>query len=357
MPPEEWLYHTVKKIEEDSDDLSLENLGEIPEEEEKNEDEEQEKEEDKETEEEESEDSKDEETDEEDDEEEEERIRQRESDQKASRNYDGFTEDEVSLLKKMSNPSFDYVVKRIKERNELSERVAELNKQMEEKGLPQSYYENPNAYLLDPEYQQAEKNINGASQLLAYYQQQLIKIRNGENYQDLEADVNGNLIPIGKAASAEGELEIQNKILRANYQLTKAQDTIESLKSNHEVAFRRQKTQYNEFFRQAFPEFADEEEAKKNSEYVQVMDALKKTRQENNPLGKFLAAMQARLTRVEKENAKLRASSSKKVKQEEQRRRGAPSTRRIAKGKKAKNSDIVDIGDLEEKMGAPIIPI
>ena len=62
-------------------------------------------------------------------------------------------------------------------------------------------------------------------------------------------------------------------------------------------------------------------------------------------------------TRVEKENAKLRASSSKKVKQEEQRRRGAPSTRRIAKGKKSKNSDIVDIGDLEEKMGAPIIPI
>lgn len=71
--------------------------------------------------------------------------------QPAGRDYTGFSQDEVKVLKQMSNEAFEFASKTIKENKELS------------KLKDSTYLQHPDAYTLSPDYRQAQNEIQFAT--------------------------------------------------------------------------------------------------------------------------------------------------------------------------------------------------
>lgn len=105
------------------------------------------------------------------------------------RDYSPFDPDEVKALKKLPNREFSLVApllaKYKTERTELVDlrtKNTELLGQLAGKGIPQSWYEHPQAYTLTPEYGQIASTYNRLSTEQAHYQQQLELAAAGEEW-------------------------------------------------------------------------------------------------------------------------------------------------------------------------------
>ncbi len=120
---------------------------------------------------------------------------------KVASEFEGFTVEEQKVLKKMAPDARKFVVNRLRE----FEQTKEEKKQLEQKltatearigkpNIPLSYYENPNAINLVPEYQQTRASLVTAGQVRDHWDMQLERIRQGEEWQDLidVLDKNGN---------------------------------------------------------------------------------------------------------------------------------------------------------------------
>lgn len=89
------------------------------------------------------------------------------------RDYTGFTDEEQSVLKKMSNNSFAFASKLIKE-----------NKELKSKG-DGIYYQHQQAYTLNPEYQQVQTDSWFAEQEAKYWENQLYAMQEGQEWTPL----------------------------------------------------------------------------------------------------------------------------------------------------------------------------
>jgi len=90
-----------------------------------------------------------------------------------ARDYTGFTDDEVKRLKSMSNEAFDYMAPILKQRKEL------------EALKDTSYLQHPQAYTLHPEYQKVQAEAQYARTEAQAWQEQLVKIKQGEEWSPL----------------------------------------------------------------------------------------------------------------------------------------------------------------------------
>jgi len=107
------------------------------------------------------------------------------------------------FTKQMSKPAREYVAARL---NEILAKEQAINERDEALKLaqqgrtkvPESYYENPYAFTLLPEYHAAAFNVTLAQKVEAHWAEQHRKIANGENWNDIEEvyDKAGNLIDV-----------------------------------------------------------------------------------------------------------------------------------------------------------------
>lgn len=99
----------------------------------------------------------------------------------ATRDYTGYSTEEQTVLKQMSNPAFEYTSKLLKEKKEL------------EKLKGASYLQSPVAYQLDPEFQAKQTEVSFLNQEAEYWKSQLSAIKNGESWKPyLGTDAQGN---------------------------------------------------------------------------------------------------------------------------------------------------------------------
>lgn len=102
---------------------------------------------------------------------------------------------EQQLLNKMSKDAREYVVARFTENKQLAAEVKQAKTQLEEyhkNVLPASYYQNPDAYTLSPEYKSAAVDLQYASYEEQHWTQQAMRMRAGEDVvYDLAYDNNG----------------------------------------------------------------------------------------------------------------------------------------------------------------------
>lgn len=100
-----------------------------------------------------------------------------------TRDYTGFSEDQVKVLKNMSKESFEYVAPILKQQKEL------------EKLKTATYLQHPNAYVLSPEFQQNQQLAYKAQREAAVWEEQLLKMRKGEEWTPpVGIDKDGNFI-------------------------------------------------------------------------------------------------------------------------------------------------------------------
>lgn len=95
--------------------------------------------------------------------------------------YSGFSQEEASALKQMSTGARDFTIKILKERKELSSQTGG------------TYLQHPDAYVLDPQFNELNEDVSYAEKEAMHWQDQLIKAQNGEKWRPVEKwDSKGN---------------------------------------------------------------------------------------------------------------------------------------------------------------------
>lgn len=109
-----------------------------------------------------------------------------------------------AVAKEMSNPAYTEFVKYVQENKTLK-----ADKTIKsENGLPVSYFEHPDSYILSPDFNQATQVIRQADSVLAHWEAQKAKIAAGEDWQDLDVDGNGKII-LGRVHPASEEAKFK----------------------------------------------------------------------------------------------------------------------------------------------------
>lgn len=125
------------------------------------------------------------------------------------------TPHEQQLLNKMAKDAREYVTARFTENKQLAAENKAVKAQMEQyhkNVLPASYYQNPDAYILSPEYKEAATDLQYASYEEQHWTTQAQRIRAGESeVYDLAYDKNGQpqLTKVAVDANNAPYLEVQ----------------------------------------------------------------------------------------------------------------------------------------------------
>lgn len=165
-------------------------------------------------------------------------IAERKAQDAATRDLTGLPDDLVPHFQKdMSRAAFDKVKPIILEHKTLKEKSATQEAELERlrKGaIPDSYYDNPNGFVLDPEYQKAEMAVSQAQAVLEHWQKQYRAVNDGAADFHLAAfDANGNLVTTNKVpAGPTAVTDILAVVNNAQQQMFKVGGKAEALREN-----------------------------------------------------------------------------------------------------------------------------
>jgi hypothetical protein len=201
------------------------------------------------------------------------------------RDYDKDLQPELhAVAKEMSSPAYKEFVKYVQENKALK-----ADKTIKsENGLPVSYFEHPDSYILSPEFNQATQVIRQADSVLAHWEAQKRKIAEGEDWQDLDVDENGKIV-LGRVhpASEEAKFKIGQYIQHVSSKKLEAQRYAGEIKQT----FAAKTQQTTKWLREQedihMPMFKDEKSplwADANEVYKQLPSELK-----HSPLASTLA--------------------------------------------------------------------
>ena len=260
------------------------------------------------------------------------------------RDYSIFNQADVPALKQMSNKAFDVHKKLFLELKELKAKPPE-NKT----GLPDSYYENPRAFMLSPEYDKLVTNVTFADQVATHWKKQEINIRKTGKFEDMTQDAQGNIvIHEPKDATVDDEIRVNKYADWSRDQHNKLQsqleDTTKNFKKRHEDdvgVIQKAEAQY-------FPDY-DKTDHPTQPLQKAIIEALPASFR-SNPVTKLLAKTGAanalyinRIKTLEAELAKLKGIKTDS--------NGAPPTRKsFVPGKPKETAGTFDIFD-KQRLG------
>lgn len=102
---------------------------------------------------------------------------------KVERDYSGFSNEEVSMLKQMSNEAFTYTSKVLKEHKEATKAKNDI------------FLQHPDAHTLSPEFRQIQQDIYFLSKEAQEWSNALAKCVKGEKFKDINGfDQQGNVV-------------------------------------------------------------------------------------------------------------------------------------------------------------------
>lgn len=159
-------------------------------------------------------------------------------DGKPIRNLEGFGDQEKIWLKRMPYEAYEYFSKTLKEKRELDNRFKEETKKLTDKVtalesgkqiLPESYYDNPNAFILSPEFGKIQYNAQLSKQVEEHWTEQLRKFKKGENWTPLTNDPKTGelLFDDEREYNADDEVYILRQLNGANQQVVKFNSELE----------------------------------------------------------------------------------------------------------------------------------
>lgn len=169
----------------------------------------------------------------------------------------------LPLLKKMSNEAKEFVVsefKRLgKESSELKSKLeaAEKEKDAAPQGLPPAWYEHEEAVYLTPEYKSISAERNQVSAIENHLRQQLIAIKQGEDWFDLVAGPNGSIQQVKMKASPEADVNVSGRINIAMQSLRELEGKEISLTQSFKSHVAGQKGRISQFEEHYFPMYKD----------------------------------------------------------------------------------------------------
>ena len=171
------------------------------------------------------------------DEEEEEEVVAEEPKTTGKRDYSAFEEEDVEWLKKAPN----HVFARAKER------LTELYEKANNAGNSASVYENPNAFLLSPEYHQAAQQSQEFSAVAQHWQMQLVNIESGNKWTTLGRDQQGQLTVTGEQEpSPQAKAAVLAALTESQQMATQSQAKVQGIQQSYHQQFTQSKKALNE---------------------------------------------------------------------------------------------------------------
>lgn len=165
------------------------------------------------------------------------------------RDYSGFNAKQVKLLKRLDPGRFEAISSEWRALNAAAGKAVELATQLEEqkkiaagKGIPQSWYEHPEAYTLTPEFKQISAQYGQYSTLEEHYTQQIAAIQDGKPWVAITGfDQQGNPIySQEQQATPQAFANVQRALMQATQvkgQLgAKVENLSQAFQQNHKQA-------------------------------------------------------------------------------------------------------------------------
>jgi hypothetical protein len=172
------------------------------------------------------------------------------------RSYEGFDDEDKQFAKQMSNTAYEHFSKKLqslKEKKDSAEQTQDL-------------MSHPEAYTLNPEYQDLVTNYDKAAQEQAHWKKQLVSVRNGNAWKSIEGyDKNGKLV-IGKEEyqpTGESEIDIQSALTEAQTLSKDYSKKAYNIQKNHGNDYKESTAMLEEEQRKQFKWLQDEEMGKK----------------------------------------------------------------------------------------------
>ena len=179
-----------------------------------------------------------------------------EEDEPKGRTYEGFDDEDKQYAKQMSNAAYDHFTKKLQ--------TLKTGKSTAEE--TQDLLSHPEAYSLNPEYQQLVTDYDKASQEKAHWRKQLVAIRNGENWRSVEGyDKNGKIVH-GRdefQPTAESEIDVQAALTEAQTMSKSFSQRAQSIQHNHATNYKDSVQMLEEEQRKQFKWLEDKEMGKK----------------------------------------------------------------------------------------------
>ena len=183
----------------------------------------------------------------------------------SSRDLTGLPDDlQPHFQKDMSRAAFDKIKPLILEHKTLKDENTAQKTELERlrKGaIPDSYYDNPAGFVLDPAYINAESTAVQAQQILNHWQNQYKAIRDGATeFKTLGYDQQGNLVITGReVADKDSEFKVMTIVNNAQQQYFKVAAKAEGLRENFQNRHQNAIGWLQQYEDRAFPVFKTEQ--------------------------------------------------------------------------------------------------
>ncbi len=224
------------------------------------------------------------------------------------------------FFKKMDNSAKQFVTaefKRLKgEQDALKQKleIAEKEKAAAPQGLPSGWYEHEEAFTITPEYKSLQSEKSTLIAIEQHYRQQLISIKNGEDWFDLVKDAKGGIVQVKQKASPEADVNVLTRIHSANNILSslekKEQEIVQAFKNqatNHRAGMKQLEAQY-------FPQYEDAKVMESNEDVKTIKEVLAGSGLINDRLSGMLTKLYAfsmeQTRRVQELEAKISNNKS-----------------------------------------------
>jgi len=183
-------------------------------------------------------------------------------DEPKGRTYEGFDDEDKQYAKQMSNKAYDHFSKKLQ--------ALKVGKSSAEE--TQDLLSHPEAYSLNPEYQQLVTDYDKASQEQAHWKKQLVAIRNGENWRSVEGyDKSGRLVMARDdfQPTAEAEIDVQGALTEAQSMSKSFSHRAGAIQRNHSNDYKNSVQMLDEEQRKQFKWLEDKDMAKQQQELTE----------------------------------------------------------------------------------------
>lgn len=166
------------------------------------------------------------------------------------RDYTGFDETEVKVLKRVPNESFNYFKQLINENKVLKAKAAEAPVAAK---VPGSVLDHEEGYVLSPEYKAAQKELAYAQALEEHWAKQYEAVRSGKDWQDLEQDEKGNIRLVSRESSPAAEAAVARKLNQVSHAALQVQGKVQSVAQTFQQTRAQQLAAINQTAQRYFP--------------------------------------------------------------------------------------------------------
>jgi len=149
-----------------------------------------------------------------------------------ARDYSKYNEEDAKFLKQMSNEAFEHFSKR-------SQELQALAQQVDDKPSNVSA-DHPDAYVLSDEYKETYANYSKSQREQQHWRNQLIKIRNGEPWQNIEGYDKSDSIVISKGTfkpTQQAEIDVEMALQEAVGLNRKFSDSLNNVSHTHKANY------------------------------------------------------------------------------------------------------------------------